>query len=236
MDPSQQSIPAIPAIPAIPSKLVDLQNKMLQCEFLSKLIDNYSIFTEIYKHCNNRFEKGCGSYLFDGQTYTYCDLMYEKQKILYNYAKTASNILEIGVYMGHSLFILLLANPKANITCIDIDDQFSVPAIKVLETHFNTKIRFIKNNSLNVLPELKESFDLFHLDGCHTGQQITKEFDLCINKTDGKNCTFIFDDYDVYKEEVYEIIKRSNINSYIVKNMIVPTCAWRNILLEIIKV
>jgi hypothetical protein len=228
----------IAADPAIPVKLLELKNKNPHCEFLSKLIDNYSIFTEIYKSCNNRFEMGCGSYLFDGQSYTYCDLMYEKQKLLYNYAKSASNILEIGVYMGHSLLIILLANPKANITCIDIDDQFSVPAIKVLELHFNTKIKFIKNNSLNVLPELNETFDLFHLDGCHTGQQITKEFDLCINKIDSKNknCTFIFDDYDVYKEEIYEIIKKSNINSYIIKNMIVPTCAWRNILLEIIKV
>ena len=50
--------------------------------------------------------------------------MFEKQKLLFDLSKKSKTILEIGVYMGHSLLIILLANPKAKITCIDIDDTF----------------------------------------------------------------------------------------------------------------
>ena len=65
------------------------------CEFLQKLKNNYNVFNEIYKACKYTFYKGCGSYLFDGQTYEYCSKMYEKQKLLYNTSKKASNVIEI---------------------------------------------------------------------------------------------------------------------------------------------
>src|SRR5271167_2780884 len=55
----------------IPNNLLELYKNNPSCEFLNRLIQNYDLFLEIYKKCNNQFLKGCGSYLFDGSTYTY---------------------------------------------------------------------------------------------------------------------------------------------------------------------
>jgi SAM-dependent methyltransferase len=91
-------------------------NNKYNTEFTNKLFENKQIFYEIYKACNYTFCKGCESYLFDGQTYEYCDLMYEKQEILFNSVKNSKNVLEIGTYMGHSLLIMLLSNPELKIS------------------------------------------------------------------------------------------------------------------------
>lgn len=123
-------------------------NNKYNTEFTNKLSKNKNIFYEIYEACGNKHLNGCGSYLFDGQTYTYCDLMYEKQELLYNSVKNVDSILEIGTYMGHSLFIMLLSNPKLKITCIDISDEFTLPAVTVLNKYFNNAIKFIHSDSL----------------------------------------------------------------------------------------
>ena len=86
-------------------------------------------FNEIYKKCGNSFHVGWGSYLFNGHNYLYDSRMLEKQKLIFELAKDNKSILEIGVYMGHSLLIMLLANPKLNITCFDIEDRYSLPAV-----------------------------------------------------------------------------------------------------------
>ena len=110
------------------------------------------IFYEIYQVCGNKF---CGdSYLFDGLTYKYCDIMYEKQELLYNQVKNVNNILEIGTYMGHSLLIMLLSNPNLKITCIDISDEYTLPAILVLNKYFNNAITFIHNDSHSALKDI----------------------------------------------------------------------------------
>jgi hypothetical protein len=142
-------------------------------------------FDKIYNVCGNTFSDGCGSYLFDGKDYVYNQKFYNKQKLIYDVAKKASDVLEIGVYMGHSLLIMLVANPNLKIVGIDINDKYSVPAINYLKKNFNcSKITFIKGNSLKVLPNLvKENrlFDFIHIDGNHDNNFITKEFKYCIN-------------------------------------------------------
>ncbi len=80
-------------------EFVQINNKY-NTEFTNKLVKNMHIFYEIYTACGNKFWRGCGSYLFDGQNYNYCNLMYEKQELLYNSVKNAKNVLEIGTYMG----------------------------------------------------------------------------------------------------------------------------------------
>jgi len=113
-------------------------------EFSQKLLSFENYFTDIYKVCKNSFEIGCGSYLFDGQNYKYQIETYQKQKLLYEKSKNKENILEIGTYMGHSLLIILMANPVAKITSIDIDDKYSLPVIKYLQKEFpNSKINFL---------------------------------------------------------------------------------------------
>jgi len=145
--------------------LLDLQKKYPNCEMLQKLVDNFHIFWEIYEACGKKWELGCGSYLMDGKTYDYCPLMYEKQKLLYDKAKTATRALEVGVYIGHSLFLMLLANPEMPIFLIDIDDTLSWPAINVLSTNFpKAVLTFVKGDSHVILPQINIPFDLFHID------------------------------------------------------------------------
>ena len=107
--------------------------------------------------------------------------MFEKQKLLFDLSKKSKSILEVGVYMGHSLLIILLANPRAKITCLDIDDKYSLPAVNYLKKNFKeADIRFIKGNSLKLLESIKEEFDLYHIDGAHSPHIIAKEVLLCI--------------------------------------------------------
>ena len=96
-------------------------------------------FQNILKVCDNRFEKGCGSYLFDGQNYRYFEEYKDKQILLFEKVQNKTNVLEIGTYMGHSLLIMLLSNPNLKITCIDINDEFSFPATEYLKKIFQVQ-------------------------------------------------------------------------------------------------
>ena len=199
-------------------------------EFTSKLLDNIHIFYEIYEECGNKFYNGCGSYLFDGQKYKYCNLMYDKQLLLYNSVKNAKNVLEIGTYMGHSLLIMLLSNPNLKITCIDISDEYAKPAVKILNKYFNNAITFIHNDSLNALKEINSKFDFFHIDGDHDENYIAKEFEYCIklNNSPDNILTIIFDDLCCLRNLQYYIDNNLNV----IKN-IIPNCSFNNIFYEI---
>ena len=77
-----------------------------------------------------------------------------------------------------------MANPEAKITSIDIDDRYSLPVIKYLQKKFpNSRINFLKGDSLKVLKNLKGKYDLIHIDGAHRNKIVTKEFYYCMNLT-----------------------------------------------------
>jgi hypothetical protein len=161
----------------------EILHQKYNTEFTDNLLRHSSIFYEIYKACGNNFIHGCGSYLFDGKDYQYCELMYPKQELLYQKVKNATHVLEIGTYNGHSLLIMLMSNPTVRITCIDISDTYSGPAVRVLNQHFNNRVSFIHMDSLNALKALVSSnmrFDFFHIDGDHRNEIISQEFDLCL--------------------------------------------------------
>jgi Methyltransferase domain len=198
-------------------------------DYTSKIIESESIFYKIYEVCGNQFNKPCGSYLFNGQTYSYYLGMYPKQKLLYDVAKNASSVLEIGTYMGHSILIMLLANPNLDITCIDIDSTYAGPATDLLKTIFpSAKINFICGDSLEVLPTIRKEFDLFHIDGHHSNDHIKKEFDLCQKLVNGKIMNVIFDDVGCCRE-LENVIQ----NTYDVIKQITPGCDWTNTYFEI---
>jgi len=205
-------------------------NNKFNTEFTNKLLKNQNIFYEIYEACGNKFIKGGGSYLFDGQTYSYCDLMYEKQELLYNSVKKMKNILEIGTYMGHSLLIMLLSNPQLQITCIDISDEFTLPAINVLNKHFNNAINFIHNDSLSALKNIENKFDFFHIDGYHENDYITNEFNLIreLNNSSDNILRIIFDD-----QECLQYLQNYINTNYNVIKKIIPNCEWNNVYFEI---
>jgi hypothetical protein len=205
-------------------------NNKYNTEFTNRLYKNRNIFYEIFEACDFDFYKGCGSYLFDGQTYQYCDLMYNKQELLYNAIKDVKNVLEIGTYMGHSLLIMLLSNPNLKITCIDISDKYTSKAVNILNKYFNNAITFIHSDSLIALPKLSNNFDFFHIDGCHTDEIITQEFKhiLRLNNSSNNILKIIFDDLGCFNNLYNNIISKYNII-----NKIIPESSWTNLYLEI---
>lgn len=206
-----------------------LRDKAYDKEFSKKLIQAEPHFLNIFTECNNKFELGTGSYLFDGQSYEYCIEMYLKQKLLYDVSSKASKILEIGTYMGHSILIMLLANPKVKITCIDIDDTFSLPAIKYLRKEFPlSEIDFIKSDSLKTLPHLTDKFDFFHIDGAHLNDVIAKEFIYCLKLSKNKSFRMILDDID----SCLKVKKNINI-AFPNSSFEMPNCNWRNCYVKI---
>ena len=105
---------------------MDILKKKIKLEkfnnqFSNTLLESEIHFNNLHQVCGNKFLKGCGSYLIDGQSYNYYIEFYDKQKFLFNAIKQKENIniLEIGTYMGHSLLIMLLANKKLSATCVD---------------------------------------------------------------------------------------------------------------------
>ena len=158
-----------------------------------EIIKNH--FYKIYSHCENTFEIGTGSYLFDGIKYELSENFYDKQLLLFNKVAGKKNVLEIGTYMGHSILIMLVANPKLNITTIDVNDKFARPATEYLKSQFpDSNIKFIHNESLKAIAEVKEKFDFFHIDGDHKNKTVTKEFNKCKKICLTNQLEIIFDD------------------------------------------
>ena len=185
-------------------------------------------FNEIYRRCGNSFHIGWGSYLFNGHNYEYDARMFQKQKLIFDLAKQNRSVLEVGVYMGHSLLIMLLANPKIKITCIDIESYYSLPAVEYLKENFkDAEINFIKGNSLNLLKNIKEDFDLFHIDGSHSPFVIAKEILLCLKIKQEKNIKILFDDIDFMKD-----IKKNILTIFKITKDVTPDCRGRNCYLE----
>lgn len=209
------------------NKYLNSENE-LKRELSSKLIESEKIFHDILNICDNIFDLGTGSYLFDGQKYEYYEGMFEKQLLLYDKSKEINRVLEIGTYMSHSLLIMLLANPKIEITCIDISDKYALPTTEYLKKKLNANITFIKGNSLEVLPNLVSKFDLFHIDGAHNINFVKKEFDLCKNLSSSNEMKVIFDDYDSISQ-----IKSIISSNHEILEQITPNCNWRNSYLKL---
>lgn len=200
----------------------------LEREFAERLLSNEETFLEILKICNNKFNYGCGSYLFDGKNYKYYEGMFQKQILLYEIAKNSHKILEIGTYMGHSILIMLLANPKLQITSIDIDNTYTEPVIHHLNKKYNIKIDYHQGNSLDIIPKLETKYDLFHIDGTHNIDFVKEEFQLCKNLISTEVMNVIFDDYHSISQ-IENIIK----NDHTILEKRTPNCEWYNTFLKI---
>ena len=211
--------------------LFDDINNRHNTEFTNNLVKNKHIFYEIYKECGNQF--GCGSYLIDGQSYQYCDIMYEKQELLYKSVKGVKNALEVGTYMGHSALIMLLSNPTLKLTCIDIDQTFAGPAVRVLNKYFNNAITFIHGDSIESMSQMTDRYDFFHIDGSHHSNIISQEFDLCAKLNNNvSELHIIFDD-----QTCMGALQRDIESRFVVEVKIIPECSrpnWSNLYYKLI--
>ena len=187
-------------------------------------------FKGIYKACGNKFFYSCGSYLINGKSYKYDKEMLNKQLLLYNVVEKHKTVLEIGVYMGHSILIMLSSNPRLNIYGIDIDKKFALPSINYLKKNFpRSNLKFLEGDSIKILNKLKKKFDLFHIDGDHKTAKIYNEIVACAKLTKNKNMKILFDDADMMKS-----IDRSLVMSFQVKKYIKPNSKFRNLYIEIV--
>ena len=132
--------------------------------------------------------------------------------------------------MGHSLLIMLLANPNLKITCIDISEEYTLPSVNVLNKYFNNAITFIKNDSISFLQSTDQTFDFFHVDGHHENEYIRTEFNLIKTKNSRSDniLQIIFDDKDCLVPLQQELM-----TNYNVINRYAPVCLWSNVFFEI---
>lgn len=198
-------------------------------EFTDNLLKHESEFNEILQVCGGKFSTKIGSYLFNGKEYRYYIGMYDKQKLIYDLCKDVNEVLEIGTYMGHSLLLMLMSNPKLKITCVDIDSTYAGPATAFLQTKFpDAQINFIWGSSIDVLPTLTTKFDFFHIDGKHNNKMIAQEFFLCKNLTSTDQMKLLFDDSDTC-QPLLEYIR----NEHSVLEEYTPKSEWCNTFMKL---
>jgi hypothetical protein len=188
-----------------------------------KLLDNFHHFEALFFALGGQWQPGWGSYLFDGQSYSYQEETLRKQEELYRYSMCAKNALEIGVYVGHSLLLMLLANPDLKITCIDNDDKFAKKAVIYLNEQFNNRITFIHDDALKALETLSaDEFDLIHIDADHNDEAVLAQFHASC-RVAKKNATVIFDDYDAVGKTIDGLLSAN-----VLQHVKTPECLWRN--------
>ena len=111
-------------------------------------------------------------------------------------------MLEIGVNAGHSILIMLLANPNINIVCMDICKfKYVQPCIQYLNDAFGNKIKLIKGNSPSEYQRYIEdnidlNFDLFHIDAYHIWNNMIDEIALTLSVSNPGNI-IIMDDTNI---------------------------------------
>jgi hypothetical protein len=204
--------------------LIELYINNPSCEFLMKMVDNYHAFKDLLL---KNFTHGIGSYLTDGLNNVYDPKKYNKQKLLFESAKNAKNVLLIGDYRNHISFIMLLANPNLKITCIEKTDYENKHNVNIIQENEDEK-------RVNILYSLNNvDFDLIHISQIYPERKYLFDYmdfigDKCINQ----NIKLIIDDIDVYPTNFRDIFINNNINCKIIKEE-KSDCIFPNLLLEI---
>ena len=191
-------------------------------EYTEALLANFHHFIAL----GEKFHGGCGSYMFDGQSYVYQAATLKKQEALYAVGKNSTRVLEIGVYLGHSLLILLLSNPSLEIVCVDNDPAFSPTAVGYLNKHFGNRVSFYLGSSERVLstPDVLGLFDCIHIDADHQEAPVRREFEL--TKPVAKpGAYFVFDDYEALRRLIDGWIESGEL-----LHIDTPYCLWTNVI------
>ena len=112
------------------------------------------------------------------------------------------NILEIGTFTGYSALCLakgLTENGK--LITIEIDDELESFARKYFDkSEFNSKITHLTGSALQIIPTLKETFDLVFIDG--NKREYLAYYNLVFDKL--KKGGFIIADNTLWNEKILE--------------------------------
>ena len=106
-----------------------------------------------------------------------------------------AKICEIGVNAGHSLLLMLLANPTAVYTLFDLGyHKYTAPCVEYLQKAFpSAKIEIIYGNSVETVATHEGLYDLVHIDGGHEPEIFEHDYENV--KRLAKDLV-IFDDFD----------------------------------------
>jgi predicted O-methyltransferase YrrM len=195
-----------------------------------KLLENFHHFENIYKVLDGKFEYGWGSYLFNGTKYKYMRELLTKQEALYQVGEKSNSCLEIGVYLGHSLLILLLSNPNLKITCVDNDPRFAPKVVEYLNANFNNRITFYLGDAVEVVNGLSDNdkFDFIHIDADHNEPAVNAQF-LASKRLAKDDAFIVFDDYEAVRKLI-----DGWISGGILKHVRTPWCLWTNIVTKLV--
>jgi predicted O-methyltransferase YrrM len=132
------------------------------------------------------------------KTYDYNEKFLDKQQniILSCKQPNVKNVLNIGFNSGNSTILMLLSNPNIKITCVDINSHHYVePCFDIVNNLFKNRIKFLTGNSINILKNLDDKFDLIHIDGSNNTDIVKTDIENSI-KLGNINSILIMDDYD----------------------------------------
>lgn len=174
--------------------------------------------------------KGGGSYMMNGQELRYNKETFAKQELLYETVKKfngAPNILEIGVYAGHSFFIMMLANHRATFDLVDpCSYGFEEQCVESIVNYFHKEdnVTLKKGRSNEILPTLDWFYDIIHIDGGHGMEDVLFDFKEA-KRLSYEHTLIVVDDWDgvepqLPKElkdtfDVLEVAKCGNPNAVI---------------------
>lgn len=113
-----------------------------------------------------------------------------KRRNLFIVAQNSSHAFEIGVNGGHSLLLMLMANPDLKVVGVDLCERvqkqwapvevYVEVAGKWLEINFPGRVRFIKGHSLIETPRYAIENPKRHIDAVHLdGAKVTHFRELC---------------------------------------------------------
>lgn len=164
----------------------------------------------------------CGSYLMGPASLDYDPSMLPKQALLFDRARGARSALEVGVHGGHSLLLLLLAEPGCRVTCVDVCGwSHTARCVRYLRDQFPGRVVLLEGDSRDVLPVVHAEFDLVHVDGDHSLEGAKADM-LQAARLAHPGTTFVFDDYcDGIARAVDELAHTFEVVE-------VPSCPWRN--------
>jgi hypothetical protein len=193
------------------------------------ILENFSHFVNLHNILGGKWEFGWGSYMFDGRSYQWQRETLKKQEALFRVGENATNVLEIGVYLGHSLLLLLISNPNLKITCVDNDSRFAPKAVEYLNSQFNNRVTFFLGDAVDIVNSLPTSnkFDMVHIDADHNNDAVLKQFQAS-RKFACMNAHFVFDDYEATRGAVDSLLA-----SDVLTKLVLPMCLWTNIVTQL---
>lgn len=138
-----------------------------------------NIIAEWENYIQNKLIPIINSEIIEGNIYSKpnerhsCELLRQKQQNIIDILSNHSldNVLEIGFNAGFSALLMLMANPKIKLTCIDINlHNYTEVCFQQIKKDF-TNLDIILDSSVVALPKLKAcgaKYDLIHIDGDHS--------------------------------------------------------------------